>query len=93
MISWHTQNCTLKVASLFSLKKIPLSGIFASISPQNTIPNTGNLFPPEVPDKSSWLCEVLIIHALPSESLHTPELFLTDVKCPLLNSYSKEPFA
>lgn len=79
------------------IEKIPPSGIFARISPQHTIPNMGNMFPADVPDKSSWLCltenEVLIIHAVPNESLHTLELFLTDVKCLLLNSYSKEPFA
>lgn len=80
-----------------TITKIPPSGIFASISPQNTGLNKGNIFPTDVPDKSSWLClaekEVLIIHAVPNESLHTLELFLTDVKCLLLNSYSKEPFA
>lgn len=61
------------------------------------ITNTGNMFPTDVSDKSSWFCltenEVLIIHAVPNESLHTLELFLTDVKCLLLNSYSEEPFA
>lgn len=86
-------SCTLKVDTVI-ITKIPPSG---SISPQNTDLNKGNIFPTDVPDKSPWLClaenEVLIIHAVPNESFHTLELFLTDVKCLLLNSYSKETFA
>lgn len=52
------------------ITKIPPSGIFASISPQNMGLNKGNIFPTDVPDESSWLClaenEVLIIHEVPN---------------------------
>lgn len=93
----HMQHRTSKVSRLFSLKYNPSFRYFASSSAQNAAPNTGNVFPTDVPTTSSWLCltenEAVIIHAVPNESLHTLELLLTDVKCLLLNSYSKEPFA
>lgn len=62
-------SCTLKVDTVI-ITKIPPCGIFASIRPQNMGLNEGNIFPTDVPDKSSWLClaenEVLIIHAVPN---------------------------
>lgn len=44
-LHWHAQNCTSEAASLFSLTKIPPSGTSASVSPRNTVPDTGTCSP------------------------------------------------